>query len=292
MFYIIIFIFIQIILESLPISSSGHFLLAEKLFGINIPEYFDYVLHLPTIIILLIIFYKNWWGPIQKLLSGILNKKIYLKDSYKNLYKIFFKIISLIFIADSITVLIWLLFKFYITNLSFYNSNFLLLTGFCITGLLLAFEPAARRGGIEVEPGYRLANNHIAINFALLGLVQGLALIPGISRFAAVFFFASLLNKNLKRNFEITFLIQFPIICAGFLLGVYKIIMTNKNFIYYISPNYSMPAVALCVGWASIISYFIFKKVKQIAESGKLYKFAYYMPIPIIILIIWLIISR
>jgi undecaprenyl pyrophosphate phosphatase UppP len=69
--FLFLWILIQIIGESLPISSSGHVLLMQKLFAQALGKQatiIDFLLHGPTILILLIYFFKTWW---QMILPGL-----------------------------------------------------------------------------------------------------------------------------------------------------------------------------------------------------------------------------
>ncbi len=336
MIQIIIFIFIQIILESLPISSSGHYALAQIFLNLKEIPYFDYFLHLPTIIILMVIFYKDWFPPIRFLVLGFFNKGSgspiksgmtnaecgprmtnaecgpgmprpshstpHIKDSYKKLLAIFYKTFWCVFISTLATVIIWALFKFYLEDqtkhlmfLSFYKSEYTLLIGFCITAMLLFGLKSLNKKDCNTHSAagpviLNLFQDPVTIKFLILGLVQGLAQLPGISRFATVFFFAVLLFRkqypnSLKRPFQITFLIQLPIIIAGFLLGTYKLASKDYFSTIFATPKISATLI-LAIIVATIISGYIFYKVKQIALSGKLYKFTYYMIIPISILIL------
>jgi undecaprenyl-diphosphatase len=271
MLYLIIIIFLQIILESLPVSSSGHLLLAEKILHAQIPKHFDYFLHGSTIIILLIIFYKEWIEPVRYLITGIANNFFRKKASYKNLLNIFFKIITLVIISNSITTLIWFIFKFYLEESNWFGSNLHLLIGFCITTLFLFLLKFKENNICKCK-----ININIYIKYIILGLIQGMALFPGISRFASTYTVSRFLNFTPKRAFQITFLLELPLIFAGFLLGIYHV---NK-----ISNTLSL-TIWLAIITATIISGFIFKFVKKLSQSNNLHKFSYYMIIPIVILI-------
>ena len=258
MLYLIIIIFLQIILESLPVSSSGHLLLAEKFLHTQMPKYFDYFLHGSTIIILLIIFNKEWIEPVRYLITGITNNFFRKKASYKNLLNIFFKIITLVIISNTITTLIWFIFKFYLEEKNWFGSNLHLLIGFCITTLFLFLLKFKERQN-NYLPNFIINHNallfkttqnikaqrealvipnsinstihrealvipcltgdpvrNIYIKYIILGLVQGIALFPGISRFASTYTASRFLNFTPKRAFQITFLLELPLIFAGF----------------------------------------------------------------------------
>ena len=57
---------IQGFAEFLPISSSGHLLLAQRIFGINEGGLlFDVLLHVGTLVPIFIVFFKDIWGYLK-----------------------------------------------------------------------------------------------------------------------------------------------------------------------------------------------------------------------------------
>ncbi|MBU4269795.1 undecaprenyl-diphosphate phosphatase [Candidatus Dependentiae bacterium] len=287
MIYLIIIIFLQMILESLPVSSSGHLLLAEKFFQTTMPKYFDYFLHGPTILILLIIFYKEWFPLAKCLATSTYNKKMFAKfDSHKKLLKIFLKIITLVAISNAITTLIWFIFKFYLEKKEWFGTDIHLLIGFCVTTLflfLLSFKErqSSHKSHLTNLNKATVINSmtvdlNIFAKYLILGIIQGLALFPGISRFASVYAASRFLNFTPKRAFQITFLLELPLISAGFLLGVYHINKINDQLSFLL-----FFAIAI----STIISAIIFYFVKRLALANKLHYFFYYMIIPITILV-------
>ncbi|MBW2053982.1 MAG: undecaprenyl-diphosphate phosphatase, partial [Deltaproteobacteria bacterium] len=58
---------IQGLTEFLPVSSSGHLVLGQQLFGINEPEiFFDVVLHLGTLAAVCIVFWREIWSLVME----------------------------------------------------------------------------------------------------------------------------------------------------------------------------------------------------------------------------------
>ena len=72
---------IQGIGEFLPISSSAHLIIVPYLF--NWDEHslaFDVALHFGTLIAVLVVYFKDWWG----LFKGAFDKVVHKKDSFNN----------------------------------------------------------------------------------------------------------------------------------------------------------------------------------------------------------------
>ncbi|MFH1461909.1 MAG: undecaprenyl-diphosphate phosphatase [bacterium] len=315
---LIFIIFIQIILESLPVSSSGHLALVSNFYKSNLSDHIDYFLHGPTIIILMIVFYKEWSRPLGFLIKGFFKKNRILgqvfgkvvaerpvddnrcefrsninqpiqisssrvvpaapkpmanagqalyRGTYKKLLNIFFKIVPFIFVANFITTLIWFLVKTFLEKQIWFSSYITLLLGFCVTSIFLFLLRFKFLNKTEFT---------FIFKAVILGLVQGMALLPGISRFASVYATARLLNISNRRAFQITFLLQFPLIVAGFFLGFYKLAKVPEFFKMFTLP------VNLSIFTATIISLGILFWCKKLAYTQKLWRFAFYMFIPIL----------
>ena len=88
MLYMMLVIFIQIVVESLPVSSSSHVLLLEKIcifFGITsipITQSFDHFLHLATVLIVTIFFRREWMPLLKNIVfvKWYWVKKIFFRD--------------------------------------------------------------------------------------------------------------------------------------------------------------------------------------------------------------------
>ena len=172
---------IQIIFESLPVSSSGNVMLwipiLQNILHLpwsenSIPG-FDFLLHIPTIFIVVVFFFRSWYWSI------------------KNIQKGFDQFVSLIIycgLADIITVCFYYIWKLVGTDF------FPLWFGFlCTTFLLLSLRWFSGKPFKE-----RLCLSDAII----LGVVQGCALLPGISRLATTFVTAVWLGYAQERSFR------------------------------------------------------------------------------------------
>ncbi|MBP6892616.1 undecaprenyl-diphosphate phosphatase [Candidatus Babeliales bacterium] len=245
---ILFWILIQIIGESLPISSSGHVQLMLQYFQASFQNFenFDFLLHGPTIIILLSCFFTTWW------------KLIFKKKSLKNLFSSACFIIA----ADVITFFFW---KLQLSKLPFIEHYFLPI-GFFITIVCLYFSWYQKN---EKKVSWSM------YDAIILGIVQGLCLLPGISRFAGTYAAGIWLGYNRKNSVALSFLIQFPLLCAAFFK---ELCMT------YYQPeslqNFVQSWMIAAVIFASLISYAIFCWVIKLIEQNRLWYFAFYMMVP------------
>ncbi len=300
---IILIIFFQIIIESFPISSSGHVLLLEKFlyrFGFGkvvLPEYFDYFLHGPTILILMILFWRDWFGLV---------KQLFIRPS-KKLFKIFLKICGFVFTTTVIAAFFYFIIDKNFKNMAWFSSDYMLLFGFFITAMLLFLLlwslPSSPTVFVKTTTVMRLCrtsrwmsgvSDRFKINsmyqrltlkkVLIIGLVQGMALFPGISRFASVYVVSRLLNISPRRAFQFTFLIQIPLIIPAFFLGFFKLTkMPDWTSFFSLKINF----VFLL---ATIIGFFALWWMRQLAYRKKIGLFCFYMLIPIFVLILLMVV--
>lgn len=194
----LIFGIVQGLTEFLPISSSGHILLFSKILNIKPPEIlFDIVLHFGTLFAVLIYFRKL-------ILTNI-----------KNL-----KLIFLILISTISTSLIYLLFKKYF-DISFESLTYLPYF-FIITSIFLLFLYFKNKRTKKLE-------NINLLDAIIIGIMQGFAIFPGISRSGFTFITSCLLGINNEDSFKYSFLLSIPAILLSGLLKTYEFIKNPFN---------------------------------------------------------------
>ena len=242
-------IFMQVLLESLPVSSSGHIFLIsqflQKVYGsgyaLQVNESVDFLLHLPTFVVVGLFFFKSWS---KKLVDFIFLKK------------------------DALLLAAWVLFidlvtfSLYLVLQKTGKGWFPLPFGFLITGLLLL---SLRWMKNNKEQGLSFKNG------LALGVVQGTALLPGISRLGSTFVAARWLGFSRAQAFEYSLLIQFPLVFAAVIKGF---LVSDVAFLRSTFLTGSIIASFLISG---TISYFLLWGVQKIIERGALWRFCFYM---------------
>lgn len=242
-------IFFQVVLESIPISSSGHvfllffFLKSFTSFqssDVN-NESVEFLLHLPTLLIIGLYFFAPWW----QLLKDIVHAK---KEALL--------ILGWCILVDSITVF-WYCVLSHVGTWWFPLSLGFFITGVCLYSLKHCISDKKQQVTLR--------------NGVIMGMAQGCALLPGISRFGITFFAARWLGFSHKQSFEYSFLIQFPLICAALLKGFYKIdyLFLQTHFL-----TVSTLGVFLISG---VISYFVLCWVGKVIERGNMWRFCFYL---------------
>ncbi|MBT3323837.1 undecaprenyl-diphosphate phosphatase [archaeon] len=189
---IILLSLIQGLTEWLPISSSGHLVLAQELFNMQVPIYYDILLHFATLIVILLVFYKDIYKIIKEL----------LKLNFKNEYA---KLGIYIIIASIPTAIIGFTFKDLF--LSFYTNINAVAISLLITGLILL--------STKFFHGKRKLTTFDSI---LIGVAQGLAIIPGISRSGSTISTSLILGIRKELAIKFSFLLAIPAILGATIL--------------------------------------------------------------------------
>ena len=193
---LIVLCLVQGLTEFLPVSSSGHLLPFSQLFGINDNNLLlNLFLHTATLVAVVIVY-----------------RKVILKILKNPFQPLTFKLL----LSTAITLVFALTYEIF--NIDKYVTHFY---GFCflITSILLLvthkFQKQASIVSANHELGYKSA--------ILVGFVQGLAVLPGISRSGSTICALILAGNTEEKSAEYSFLLSIPIIIGGFIFEVIKI---------------------------------------------------------------------
>ncbi len=262
---------VQGLAEFLPISSSGHLAILENFFGIseNNMLFFTVLLHFGTLIAVFVCFWKDIVELVQELILTIKDliggKGLRLDERPVR------KLGVMIIISCIPTAIIGVLFGDTFEGL--YSKPIGIACMFIITGLLLF--AAETWGG-----GNRNINNLNARNSLFIGIVQGLAILPGISRSGSTLF-ASLLCK-LDREFAVkfVFLISIPTILGSLILELPDGIKQGMS-------GQSWGPVIVGVLVAFLSGLFAVKIMLKVVSNRKLKYFSYYLFVLAVCVIIY-----
>jgi len=173
---------VQGLTEFLPVSSSGHLVIIQKLLGMLHDQIaLSVVLHLGTAAALVVFFFKDLLGLI--------------KDT---------RLLLLILVTTVITSVIGLAGKDFFEQL--FNSAMMVGFAWICTGVLLLITKKFSKEKKE-EVNFKDA--------AVLGLTQSIAIIPGISRSGMTISTLLLRGINRENSFRFAFLIAIPVILGA-----------------------------------------------------------------------------
>ncbi len=252
---------IQGLTEFLPVSSSGHLVLFQKLFGLKQAElFFDVGVHLGTLVAVIIVFrreVKKIIAALVQLVSSAGLKETILQrvESDSQL-----KMALLIVIGSIPTAILGFLFAGIADRL--FASG--LITGLMliVTGLLLWFTRRTR-ANFDQPRSDRLTPK----NAFIIGIVQGLAIIPGISRSGSTISVGMLLGIDREMAARYSFLLSIPAIIGAGLLSL-KDGLSQTD----------LPIRATLLGafTAALVGYAALNSLLQIVKKGRLHIFAPY----------------
>lgn len=265
----------QLICESLPISSSGHVQLmwsfwywATEAVSQDSYEFIvSWAIESCSLPVIIYYFFKRWWYLIfDKPISCL-----HLFD-WAIWQKHIFPVLIFGLCTELVTGIMFIFFSYSMVDEIPYAL------GFLITALILW----SSRFAVEKKE-----QNIWALDSACwLGLAQGFAIIPGVSRFASTISMLQWLGYERTTAFAISFLVHTPIliiyaigvISSFFVMNFYSIPDSNiVRLIDLVEINFL--SVALL---GMILSFYILKFVGHLIEKKQLWKISYYMIVPII----------
>jgi len=186
--------------EFLPVSSSGHLVIFQKLIpGFSQPGIlFDVFLHFGTVLAVIIFYFKR-------------------------ILKLNFKYIEILIIASIPAAILGFLLKDAI-DIIFQSTKFVG-AALLVTGVMNFFTGRRKEGDKNIKEK----------NGLIIGIFQALAIFPGISRSGATIFAGTGLGIKKENVVEFSLLLSIPAVLGANLLEISKIINTyNLNFNYIV----------------------------------------------------------
>ncbi len=263
--YIILGI-IQGITEPLPISSSGHLVLIKNIFNTNMLNdvNFEIFVNFGSFLAILFIFRKD----IIKLIKSFFTY-LFVKKERKNCFNDF-KYCWLIVLGSIPVGIGGVIFK---DKIDSFSENLVLLgIAFLITALALFL--------VRNSNGKKNDNDITVKDAIIIGLLQMIALMPGISRSGTVLVGCLLCGLSRNTSLKYTFMLYFPVSLASMGLGVLDL-MEAGNFTSLLLPYLAGLIAAL------IVTYFSYQWLSDWVKKGKLWKFSIYCMILGIFVLAW-----
>lgn len=221
--YLAVLGLVQGLCEFLPISSSGHLVLLSNLFNIEDSLFVSIILHVATLLAVVIVLRKEVWQIIRHPFS----------NEAMNIY--------IATIPTAIIVLILMP----IVNLSF-GGGFLAIS-FLISALLLLFsEHYYKKKEVSFQKDFSYKNALI------MGVAQGLAVFPGISRSGTTICAGLLSGAKKEDSAKFSFLMSIPIIILSLLMEIFKIIVQKEPISVNVIGLIISFAIAFVIGILSI----------------------------------------
>lgn len=187
---------VQGVTEFLPVSSSGHLVLARLLFGISdtAGTATDAFLHLGTLLAVLMYYWRVWWGIGRGLfvrdMEGIDKRELFGKIIVATIPGA----IAGFFLKDAMDQL--------------FRGPTTLVAGFVITGIAFLLSEAVSRWQVaRSRAGWKEAT--------LIGVAQAFALLPGVSRSGMTIAAGQAQGLSRSQAAHFSFLMSVPIIAGA-----------------------------------------------------------------------------
>lgn len=250
---------IQGLTEFLPVSSSGHLVLLQHLFGLKEQAlFFDISLHMGTLAAVVFFFRKEVGSIITAVLRG-LALLVRGKTAMAQLYADMDIRMAVLIVAGCVpTAIIGLVFN----NLAerIFSSLFLVGIMLILTGGFLWSTRWIKKTGDGIE-------RFSIKNAVWIGIIQGLAILPGISRSGSTITAALFLGINRETAARYSFLLSIPAIVGAEILSLMNL-----------PPEMTVSLKATLTGTATacIVGYVSLKMLVYIVGRGRLYIFSPY----------------
>ena len=231
---------LQGLTEWLPVSSSGHLVLAQQFFSIDVPIFFDVMLHVGTAAVVVWFMRKEFLAMLKAL----------LKLDFKSKYGRWFMFL----LAGSIITGLIGFFGYDFFASLFSQIKYVAAALFATGVFLLVIERLEKNGQLEFK------------HSALMGLAQGLAIIPGISRSGATVGAALIAGANREDAAKFSFMLAVPAIFGA---ALFEYVSSDVAVILTTSLVFGTLA-AMIVGWLSL------KLFLRIVLSKRLWMFGVY----------------
>ena len=251
---------VQGVTEFLPVSSSGHLAIAEQLLNLqgasNVPEFFDVLLHLGTLVAVFIAYWDDIRDMIVELFAGIGDLA---HHSTPNPVPPARRLILLI-IVGTLPLFVMVPFRHFFSSL---GDNMYFIGGALIfTGILLFVSDRVRHGR-------KTEKTATLLDALLVGLGQAVALCPGISRSGMTITTGCFAGFERKFAVRFAFLLSIPAVIGANILSLKDAIEAGIDWA-------SVPAYLVGVAVAAVSGYACIRLLRYIAEKGRFGAFAYY----------------
>lgn len=251
---------VQGVAEFLPISSSGHLAIAEQLLNLqgasNVPEFFDVLLHLGTLVAVFIAYWDDIRDMIVELFAGIGDLA---HHSTPNPVPPARRLILLI-IVGTLPLFVMVPFRHFFSSL---GDNMYFIGGALIfTGILLFVSD-------RVQHGRKSEKTATLLDALFVGLGQAIALCPGISRSGMTITTGCFAGFERKFAVRFAFLLSIPAVIGANILSLKDAIDAGIDWA-------SVPAYLVGVAVAAVSGYACIRLLRYIADKGRFGAFAYY----------------
>ena len=252
--------FVQGVAEFLPISSSGHLTLLQHFFGMEEPDnLFNILLHFATLLAVCVYYFQDVVEMILEFFRAI-RDMFSRRPSRGNPPEA--RRLVLLIIVGTLPLFVVVLVKDYVEALG--NSPVFVSCALLVTGCILFVSD-------RMAGGRKTARNATLKDVLLVGLAQGCATIPGLSRSGCTISAGMAVGFDRKFAVRYSFLLSLPAVLGATILEIKDVIGAESGLAQGVLPMYLLGMVI-----AGVVGYFSIRLVNLLASKGKFGAFAYY----------------
>lgn len=234
---------IQGLTEFLPVSSSGHLVIFQKLFGLKSPILFDVLVHVGTLGAV-IVFLR---GYILKVIRGLIKRDI----SYIN--------ISYTVLVGTVPVAVVGFFLQGIIGRIFDSLQLVGISLLVTAGLLFSTK--------LVKENKRRFKYLVWVDGLVIGLFQALAILPGISRSGSTIVAGLWRRLDREVAFQFSFLLAIPAILGALILQIPDLFFSSYDYL-----NQSLLGMVI----AGLVGYLALTVLEKTVKKARFSFFSFY----------------
>ena len=251
---------VQGVAEFLPISSSGHLAIAQNLLGLegagSVPEFFDVLLHLGTLIAVFAAYWKDICDMVVEFFRGIGDLAHRSTPSPVPPAR---RLILLI-IVGTLPLFAVLPIRKSVQGLA--DNMVFVGAALIVTGFLLFLCDRARKGRKD-------ARSATVLDVLVVGVSQAIATVPGISRSGMTITTGCFVGFERRFAVRFSFLLSIPAVLGANILSLKDALTGGVDWS-------QLPVYLAGVVVAAVSGYLCIRLLKMIADKGRFGAFAYY----------------
>lgn len=251
---------VQGVAEFLPISSSGHLTLLQYFFGMEEPDnLFNILLHFATLLAVCLVYFQDikemvleFFRLLRDLATG--HREPGNPPEARRMI--------LLIIVGTLPLLVVMTVKNKIEALGSFPP--FVSCALLVTGCILFFAD-------RMAHGKKTARSATLRDVLLVGVAQGFATVPGLSRSGCTISAGMALGFDRKFAVRYSFLMSLPAVLGATLLEVVDVVKDGTGIPEGVLGKYLLGMIL-----AGVVGYFAIKLVNLLATKGKFGAFAYY----------------
>lgn len=250
---------IQGITEFLPVSSSGHLVIFNTLFGdgdgSNLA--FTVLLHLATLLSIILVFYKDIWMLIREFFSALADI-LRGKPNFRTPERRF---LLLVIIGTIPAVVIGVSIKLLHINDILENIFVVAVMLIVTSALMFCVDRIGAKKYTEADAPYRSA--------LAVGILQSIAILPGLSRSGSTIFGGLLGGLTKEFTVRFAFILSIPAVVGAGLVELLSVVKAGE--IAIVPLNWGIGFIA-----ASVSGVLAIRFIKLLIKNNKFYIFGIY----------------